>query len=100
MQPERHEPSVGIEPLRKAMQKLSARGVSWLTRSTLIGILRLPDADAAFVLKHWKYYAPSYDRRCGYTPLFLEIQPFPTAWVRPGAALADHFGGRGAVRLS
>ena len=100
MQPERHEPSGGIEPLRKAMHKLSARGVNWLTRSTLIGILRLHDADSASVLKQMEKDAPSYDRRYGYTPLFLEIQPFPTAWVRPGAALADHISGRGAVRLS
>ena len=100
MQPERREPSGGIEPFRKAVQKLSARGVNWLTRSSLITIPWLHDADAAFVLKQTNQNAPSYDRRYGYTPLFLEIQPFPTAWVRPGAALADHISGRGAVRLS
>ena len=57
MQPERREPSGGIEPLRKAMHKLSARGVNWLTRSDLIGILSLNDADAAFVLKQKKQHA-------------------------------------------
>ena len=100
MQPERREPSIGIEPFPKAMKKLSARGVNWLTRSTLIGIPWLHDAVAASVLKQMKYYAPADDRRYSYTPLILEIQPFPTAWVRPGAALAYHISGRGAVRLS
>ena len=100
MQPERREPFGGIEPFPKAMQKLSARGVNWLTRSTLIGIPWLHDVVAAFVLKQRKYYAPSYDRRYGCTLLFLEIQPIPTAWVRPGAALAYHISGRAVERLS
>ena len=100
MQPERREPSFRIEPILKAMQKLSARGVNWLTRLSLISIPWLHDADAAFVLRQMEYDSPSYDRRYGCTLLFLEIQPFPKAWVRPGAALADQLCGRGAIRLS
>ena len=57
MQPERREPSDSIESFLKAMPKLSARGVNWLTRSTLIGIPCIYDADAAFVLKHKMQHA-------------------------------------------